>query len=64
MLQIIGDQIKKDRSKKGMSPPVGADNIIFNSGLTDQEIAGGAISYQTSDIIFDEKANDRRQDRV
>ena len=37
--------------------PVGADNIVFNTGVPDEEIINGVQSFQTSDLSFDENIN-------
>ncbi len=37
--------------------PVGANRIIFNTGISNEEIANGAEAYQTSDLVFDENIN-------
>lgn len=37
--------------------PVGANRIIFNTGISDEEIKNGTKSYQTADLSFDENSN-------
>ena len=40
-----------------IAAPVGAEFIIFDSGITDAEVKTGVIAYQTSDLHFDSVAN-------
>ncbi len=35
-----------------MPVPVGVTNIIFNTGVKDEDVAQGAVAYQTSDLVF------------
>lgn len=37
--------------------PVGADKMIFNTGISNEEIKNGTQSYQTADLHFDENVN-------
>lgn len=37
--------------------PVKANHIIFNSGVTDEEVKNGKQSYQSSDVTFNETTN-------
>ena len=37
--------------------PVKANHIIFNSGVTDEEVKNGKQSYQSSDVAFNETTN-------
>lgn len=35
-----------------MPVPVGVSNIIFSTGVKDEDVAKGAVAYQTSDLTF------------
>ncbi len=35
-----------------MPVPVGSSNIIFSTGVKDEDVAKGVVAYQTSDLIF------------
>lgn len=37
--------------------PVGATSIIFNTGVSDEDVRAGTEAYQTDDLKFDEAAN-------
>ena len=37
--------------------PVGATSIIFNTGVSDDDVKKGVEAYQTADMKFDESAN-------
>ena len=37
--------------------PVKANHIIFNSGVTDEDVKNGKQSYQSSDVAFNETTN-------
>lgn len=51
MEQIEGTDIYR------VALPVGATAIIFDSGVTDDEVAAGVTAYQTKDLLFNANAN-------
>lgn len=51
MLQIEGTDIWQARI------PFGAQKIIFNSGVSDAQVAEGVEAFQTDDLSFDAEAN-------
>ncbi len=37
--------------------PVGAEKVVFNTGVKDDDVRNGAEAYQSADIIFDPSSN-------